>query len=117
MKTHEIIEKLNERNDRSAWDRGVTVYAVELVEEFEELGRDCEAVLLNGAASWSKYSYGGCSLIYDEDIAARLCTPSELKRKRGGELPPNGREEWLDVQARALAQAARRVRRIVAQAV
>ena len=31
-------------------------------------------------------------MIYDSDIAERLCTPSELKRKRGDELPPNSRE-------------------------
>lgn len=31
-------------------------------------------------------------MIYDSDIAERLCTLSELKRKRGDELPPNSRE-------------------------
>lgn len=46
-------------------------------------------------------------LIYDGDIAERLCTPSEYKRKRGGDFQPNSRETWLDVQARALYQAAR----------
>ena len=38
------------------------------------------AALLNGAVSWQEYSDGGCSLIYDGDIAARVCTPSEYKR-------------------------------------
>ena len=38
------------------------------------------AALLNGAERWQEYSDGGCSLIYDGDIAARVCTPSEYKR-------------------------------------
>ena len=65
--------------------------------------------MLNGAQDWNKYSWGGSSLIYDGDIAERLCTPSELKKTRNGERRPNGREEWLDTQARALHQAAKRV--------
>jgi hypothetical protein len=71
-----------------------------------------EKAMLNGADSWSQYSYGGCSLVYDGDIAERLCAPSEFKKKRGGELPPNAREQWLDVQARALNQACNRVTRL-----
>lgn len=27
---------------------------------------------MNGAKSWAQYSYGGCSLVYDGDIAERL---------------------------------------------
>ena len=56
-----------------------------------------------------QYSWGGCSLCYDVDIAARLCTPSELRKTRNGERRPNGREEWLDVQTRAIHQAANRI--------
>lgn len=93
---------------RSAWSRGVKEYALELLENVEQCGyeitdkRQITAAALNGADNWTQYSYGGCSFIYDGDIAAALCTPSELKKKRGGELPPNSRETWLDVQARAL---------------
>ena len=80
---------------------------------FEELdlteSKKVRAALLNGAADWSQYSWGGCSLIYNSDIAERLCNPSELKKTRNGERRPNSREEWLDVQARALFQAANRV--------
>ena len=82
--------------------------------------RYLRGVLLNGAESWSQYSWGGCSLCYDGDIAKRLCTPSELKRTRSGECRPNSREEWLDTQARALIQAAnlivRRVRMLAEEA-
>ena len=53
----------------------------------------------------------GCSLVYDADISERLCSPSELKRTRNGERPPNARENWIECQARALAQAASLVRR------
>jgi hypothetical protein len=94
---------------RSAWERGVELYAQELLESLE--GPYSAAALLNGAESWGAYSYGGSALIYDTDIAERLCSPSELKRKRGGELPPSSRETWLDAQARALSQAARIVAR------
>lgn len=48
-------------------------------------------------------------MIYNADIAERLCCPSELKKTRNGERRPNNREEWLDTQARALYQAASRV--------
>lgn len=117
-----MMEELEARKDRSAWDKGVTLYAVELVEELEEraayegrnpeTGKECRDWMLNGAADWSQYSWGGSSLIYDTDIAERLCTPSELKKTRNGERRPNSREEWLDTQARALFQACNRVVRL-----
>lgn len=117
-----MVEELEARKDRSAWNKGVTLYAVELVEELEEraayegrnpeAGKECREWMLNGAADWSQYSWGGSSLIYDTDIAKRLCTPSELKKTRNGERRPNSREEWLDTQARALFQACNRVARL-----
>lgn len=101
----------------------MTAYALELLENLNEgvdsgyisaedlnTPADFSRALLNGASDWSGYSWGGCALIYNGDIAARLCCPSELKKTREGERRPNSREEWLDVQARALAQAARVVR-------
>lgn len=120
-KAADIIEA---RKDRSAWDKGVNAYALELLDNLADLTpddlADPEAVrgaLLNGADTWERYSYGGCSLIYDCDIAARLCTPSELRRCKGGDLNPNSRETWLDVQARALFQAACSVRLALCAAV
>lgn len=117
-----LYQSIESEKQRSAWDKGVTKYALELVDQlgeqinggyFEELdlteSKKVRAALLNGAADWSRYSWGGCSLIYDSDIAERLCSPSELKKTRNGERRPNGREEWLDTQARALFQAANRV--------
>ncbi len=116
---NEAMKALEERKDRSAWDKGVTKYALELLEDLQESieynGKhpetiaECKKMLLNGADNWSQYSWGGSSLIYDYDIAERLCNPSELKRTRNGERRPNSREEWLDTQARALSQATRRL--------
>lgn len=120
MDTASIYRELENRNDRSAWDKGVTIYAFDLLDSIsealeydgEELSlSNLKAYALNGASNWTQYSYGGCSLICDCDIAERLCTPSELKRKRGGELQPNSHETWLDVQARALFQAYNRLRK------
>ena len=117
-----VAAELEAQKDRSAWGRGVNAYALELVEELRERaayegrnpepGKECREWMLNGAQDWSQYSWGGSSLIYDGDIAERLCTPSELKKTRHGERRPNSREEWLDTQARALYQACNRVARI-----
>lgn len=113
----EIIEALPAR---SAWSRAKKEYAAELLSNLRgaaayaaETGtpspladhETVRAALLNGAEDWSQYSWGGCSLIYNSDIAARCCNPSELRRTHGGEKRPNAREDWLDVQARALYQA------------
>lgn len=120
----EIIARMTEiiatTPARSAWTRGVRAYAAELCGSLRgaaayaaETGtpspladrETVRAALLNGARDWSEYSWGGCALIYDGDIAARMCTPSELRRTHGGQCDPNPCERWLDVQARALCQA------------
>ena len=95
------------RKARSAWSRGVLLYADELLDNIQDDGEVTELLLLNGARDWKAYSEGGCSLVTDEDICKRLGTPSEVRRTKGGSLPPNSREAWMDVQARALYQASR----------
>jgi hypothetical protein len=97
---------------KSAWTKGVELYAAELQESltYNNLPATKEN-MLNGAKDWREFSYGGSALIYDADIAERLCTPSELKKKKGGDLQPNSNETWLDTQARALFQASRMVLR------
>lgn len=117
-----IRAELNARHDRSAWDKAVTLYALDLLEDIQWGANDVERLpidgaelerwALNGASCWEQYSNGGCSICYDADIAARVCTPSELKRTDGGMNAPNSRETWLDVQARALYQACNRIRTI-----
>jgi hypothetical protein len=110
MKTkNEIQDAIESTNPRSAWGRAVKTYAIELLDSLD--GEYRAVALLDGAENWKAYSFGGCSLIYDEEIAERVCSPSELKRKRGGELAPNAMESWLDCQARALSQAARLISR------
>lgn len=98
---------------RSAWDRGVKATAFDLLEQMEEnnIPYPTESDLLNGAEDWSQWAYGGCGLAYDAYIAERYCTPSELKKRRGGEWQPNRYEQWLDVEARAARQAARHILR------
>lgn len=117
MRVSAIITELAGQHPRSAWERGVVAYAESMLDELEpteELWpRTVEKVVLNGAPSWHDYSWGGCALIHDADIAERLCSPSELKRSDNGRLRPNAREEWLDTQARACFQAAQLVKRIV----
>jgi hypothetical protein len=110
MKTNiELSSLITAMPARSAWRRGVKAYALEMVESAEgELATvtDLKKDLLIGARTWKEYSYGGCALIYNGDIAERLCAPSEYRKTREGQRAPNSRETWLDVQARALGQAA-----------
>lgn len=130
MKTiQELRAAIEAEPARSAWDRGRKVYALELLGDLDEAIKggyfaaenitDRAALkeqMLNGAKDWSQYSWGGSALIYDGDIAERLCSPSELKKTKGGERRPNSREEWLDVQARALTQAASMIVRLAKRA-
>lgn len=106
---YEAIESLPAR---SAWSKGVKAYALEIIEGLDNMP-NTESDILNGAENWQEYSEGGCALVYDGDIAERLCNPSELKKTRNGERNPNSRENWIDCQARALRQASR----IIMQAV
>lgn len=114
---------MNRRNtERSAWRKGVAVYAAEILEGVMEHTNlpdippltvnnldDClteiKRMALNGAENWRQYSEGGCSLVWNTDIAFRLCAPWELNKTNGGLKSPNSRESWLDVQTRALRQA------------
>ena len=113
MKTvQEVITAIEATTPRSAWGKAVKDDAIDMLYEVDHAewatatnGRELEAVLLNGAKDWNQYSWGGCALCYDHQIAAHYCTPSEFKRTHGGDRRPNRYEEWLDVQARALGQA------------
>ena len=111
MKTNtEIALEIESTPARTAWRKGVRSYALEMVcnAEGPPLASvvDLKKELLNGARTWKEFSEGGCALIYDGEIAERLCSPSEYAKTREGQRAPNSRETWLDVQARALGQAA-----------
>lgn len=116
MKTLKRVEKsINATSTRSQWSKAVKEYALELLESLENNPSLCnefdegmpirERDLLSGASDWKEYSYGGCSLIYNQDIAERLCTPSEYKKTKQGARNPNTKEDWMQCQARALFQA------------
>lgn len=105
MSTQKPYPNLESMPVRSAWQRGVKAYARDLIANIDgqRVTRD---TLLNGAEDWTQWAEGGCGLVYDTKIAERLCTPSELRKKRGGVLPPRKDTSWLELEARAAAQAA-----------
>ena len=113
MTKRELINAINANKARAAWAIGVKEYAKNLVEAVysndTDIVKSDVSIYLNGAENWREYSYGVLdgALVYDYDIAKRLCTPSELKKTDSGRKLPNGFENWLDVQARALYQAYR----------
>lgn len=122
----DLRKALRAKNCSSQWERGcaeLAVMVIERVEDWPELasrgyGRPevrylLEHDLLNGAADWAEYAAGGSLMVADEDIAALLCPPSVVKARRssrGGMLPPNPRETWLDVEGRAAERAWRLIR-------
>ena len=65
-----IRAELNARHDRSAWDKAVTLYALDLLDDVQEGannmerlpidGAELEQWALNGASCWEQYSNGGC---------------------------------------------------------
>ena len=106
-----MFERIVHINRRSAGNSGVMKYAIVLLGDV--VGKEVtEKYILGGADNWKEYSYGGCALIYDVDICRRLCTPSEIKKTKNGERRPNKHETWMDVQARAVYQAARLIMKI-----
>ena len=113
----ELIAAISASKARSAWAKGVKWYALKLVEESYKQDTDIVnvrlSVYLNGAETWKEYSYGGCALVYDYDIAKLLCTPSELKKTDFGHKQPNSSLTWLDVQARALYEAHRLIAELI----
>ena len=111
-----LLETKKNCKFRSTWAKAVFDDAIDLVDGLDdntlekcETRQDLKKLLLNGAESWTNYSWSGCALCYDEDIAKHYCTPSELKKTKNGYYRPNKNESWLDVQARALYQAACRI--------
>ena len=108
------LENMKRRFARSAWDKGVYDYAFDIL---EPLGDELENVnadtLMNGVNTWTTYSYGGCALICDDDIAKRMCTPSEYKKYLNAGLNSklSDSDYWLgNVQTRALFQAMAKIR-------
>lgn len=98
---------------RSAWSRGVVQYVedfLQWLEDYQTDERPIECleqllpVLLDGATGWKQYSEGGSALVYDEDIAERLCTPAQLRDFQAG-VPRMLNLDWIKLQSSALYQA------------
>ena len=108
MRKIDLIKKIEAEHKTGQWHKAVQKYAIEIInaiDEKENYANITEKELLNGAKDWTEYSESGLSLIYNEDITKKVCTPSEYKRTKEGRIQPNAMESWLDVQARALQQA------------
>lgn len=97
MKTIESIRNtIQNLKARSAWDKGVKLYALELLDNIDDPDaltneRLLYRALLNGAADWKQYSEGGCALCYNRDIAEKallpLRTPPRERRRPQAEQP------------------------------
>lgn len=107
--------KANRRRRLSHWRVGVYDYARWILRPAADGETDSSReyyffseYALNGAQSYDELSRSGNYYIYDEDVAKQLATDSERRysKKDGTLLPPNGSEDWLAVQGRALYQAA-----------
>ena len=138
-----LVSQLSKEKVRSCWDRAVQSDAIDMI---ERVLSDCDHIVdgvFSGTVSEflaavvnhvgiinskietvyscmpyiKESSHGGNWLIYNDDIAAHYCTPSELKRvtHKDGTIRDhaNSREDWLDVQARAHYQALIRIMRDV----
>ena len=103
-----VATYIRQHRGRSAWEQGVSKYALEILKDLKENGYKevpSEKTALMGARNWQEYSEGGFSLIYNGDIAKRLCTKSEYERLK--------KRDWgydlLKIQGRALYQAWRKI--------
>lgn len=111
---HANIDRLKLR--KSAWNNGIKAYMHDFIDydmaQFEKLIQsrnfaDFEKILLNGADNWKHHSWSGCSLCYNYDILTRLCPASIIKKYENCSIV-NG-VELLDIQARALKQACKKL--------
>lgn len=118
--TNELRKLVEEIPNTSAWKRGIKKYTDELLDNLEEKSQyyerlpkdenELESWLLKGARNWENYSYRGYSLKSSRQIAERLCTPSEFKRKADGRLAPSRHDNWFNEQAKALNYAYLRIK-------
>lgn len=118
--TNELRKLIEEIPNTSAYKRGIKKYTDELLDNLEEMAQSYERLpknenelkewLLKGASNWENYSYRGYSLKFNRQIAERLCTPSEFRKKDGGRLAPSRHDNWFNEQAKALCYAYLRIK-------
>jgi hypothetical protein len=103
------LRRAESNGRKTAKRRGIYHYASDLLEAQAE--RTCsdhnpvEKDLLNGAANWYAYTWGGCGLTNDEDICRLFFSPSQQKAKKYGALPPHRGGNWLDFEAQMAMKA------------
>ena len=118
--TKELRKLVEQIPNTSAYKRGVQKYVVELLDNLEEMARiykrlpkdeyELKIWLLKDAMNWNDYSCRGRSLKCNSQIAERLCTPSEFRKKDGGRLAPSRYKTWFDEQSEALCYAYLRIK-------
>ena len=118
--TNDLRKMVEEIPNTSAYKRGIKKYTDELLDNLEEMAQiykrlpkdenELESLLLKGARNWEDYSYRGYSLKSNRQIAERLCTPSEFRRKDGGRIAPSRHDNWFNEQAKALNYACLRIK-------
>lgn len=100
---------------RGRYYQGVAKYVPEIIERagFEqgELNKlsvtEFYSRLLNGAGTWQHYSESACSLVANEEIAARLFYPHDVETLRRCAFCIGGDScAMIQLQARALREAA-----------
>lgn len=110
-----IRANIENSRTRSAWSRGVNLYALDILDSmaeradwyysiYEEYPKMSESFALNGASDWRHYAEGGNGLIYTYKIVGRLCTPGEIRKYNDGKFR---NINFIEVEARALYQAFR----------
>ena len=105
---------------KSAWNNGVKQYMRDFIDYdmilFDKLVKsqnflEFTQILLNGADNWTHHSWSGCSLCYNYDILERLFPANMIKRYQNCSMV-NGME-LLDIQAKALNQACKKLYNIM----
>lgn len=127
MTIAELETKISGYVPHSKWGHAIKGYALDMLDNIEDMSAPVDTLTLGAlvnhvgynsvkigtfrAHAWNaakETSEGGNFLIYTNDIAYNLATPSEIKkctRKDGSLRDPNPRETWLDCQTRAVYQA------------
>lgn len=98
---------------RSAWNRGVKQWALDLLGEMDDKTEFTSLTsllleALSGSLDWKQYCYDDKGIISDYSIVEAFCTPTEKQRyisRLGALRAPNANETWMDVQVKAATQA------------
>ena len=113
-----IIQTLEEwkKHTSTKLDKAILDDAIALLDNLKYTSyqintlKDVRKALLNGARDWNQYSYGGCALVYNYDIAKHYLSEDkqqDFKFKRGPEKGCWNGIKLLDFQATCLREASR----------